>query len=72
MISGDFNALLKPPDRVSKVPVSLAEVKDFSDCCQNLFLNEVPWIGDYHTWSNKQQGSDRVCNKLDRILGDDA
>lgn len=27
--------------------------------------------GDYHTWSNKQLGSDRVCSRLDRALRHD-
>jgi len=58
LIVGDFNAVLYPNDRVYGAPISLVETQDFSNCIHKLQLNEVPWKGDYYTWSNKQLGTD--------------
>ncbi|XP_060212233.1 uncharacterized protein LOC132639857 [Lycium barbarum] len=69
IICGDFNALLYPQDRLSNIPVQFADTRDFADCLQDIHLNELPWKGDYYTWTNKQYGSDRVCSRLDRALG---
>ncbi|XP_075100529.1 uncharacterized protein LOC142176504 [Nicotiana tabacum] len=44
---------------------------DFSYCIHTLLLNELPWKGDYYTWSNKQQGSDRILSRIDRVFGND-
>ncbi|XP_019234473.1 PREDICTED: uncharacterized protein LOC109214949 [Nicotiana attenuata] len=38
---------------------------------QTLNLHELTWRGDYYTWSNKQQGADRVYSSIDRALGND-
>ncbi|XP_075083311.1 uncharacterized protein LOC142167057 [Nicotiana tabacum] len=32
-------------------------------------LNELTWKGDYYTWKNKQQGGDRIWNRIDRAFG---
>ncbi|XP_015158439.1 uncharacterized protein [Solanum tuberosum] len=69
LIAGDFNAVLYPNDRVYGAPISLAETQDFSNCIHKLQLNEVPWKGDYYTWSNKQLGTDRICSRIDRVFG---
>ncbi|XP_009612473.1 uncharacterized protein [Nicotiana tomentosiformis] len=50
-------------------PVSFSEVKDFSDCINATLLNELQWKDEYFTWSNKQQGSNRVSSKIDRAFG---
>ncbi|XP_059298114.1 uncharacterized protein LOC132050769 [Lycium ferocissimum] len=69
MIAGDFNALLYAQDRLLGNPVQYAEIKDFSGCITDLLLNELHWRGSYYTWSNKQQGGDRICSRLDRAFG---
>lgn len=51
--------------------VTTVEVKDFSECCHNIYLTKIPWRGDYFTWTNRQQGDARVCSRIDRILGND-
>ncbi|XP_060170990.1 uncharacterized protein LOC132601964 [Lycium barbarum] len=53
-ICGDFNALLYAQDRLSGNPVQFAEIKDFVECLQDTHLNELPWRGDYFTWTNKK------------------
>ncbi|XP_075098038.1 uncharacterized protein LOC142175354 [Nicotiana tabacum] len=69
LVYGDFNAILSTTDRISYHPVSFNEVKDFSDCITATLLSELQWKGEFFTWSNKQQGSDMVCSKIDKAFG---
>ncbi|XP_070010525.1 uncharacterized protein [Nicotiana sylvestris] len=71
IIGGDFNAMLYTQDRMYGNPVAMSEMEDFSDCIHNLFLNELAWKGEYYTWSNKQQGDDRILSRIDRVFGSD-
>ncbi|XP_075103819.1 uncharacterized protein LOC142178376 [Nicotiana tabacum] len=69
LIAEDFNAVLYPSDRLSCNPVCYSEIQDFAACLQHTTLTELPWKGDYYTWSNKQPGVDRVSSRLDRVFG---
>ncbi|XP_060190791.1 uncharacterized protein LOC132620097 [Lycium barbarum] len=66
---GDFNAILSPLDRLMGNPVTAAETQDFSDCIQDLHMNELTWKGEFYTWSNKQSGTDRIWSMIDRAFG---
>ncbi|XP_060170346.1 uncharacterized protein LOC132601264 [Lycium barbarum] len=50
-------------------PVTLQEIHDFSECIQHIDVHELPWQGEYYTWSNKQQGSQRITSRIDIIFG---
>lgn len=69
IIGGDFNVVLQLQDRKHGNPVTKAETQDFSNCIQELKLNELNWEGDYYTWSNKQDGGDRIWSRIDRAFG---
>ncbi|XP_019251250.1 PREDICTED: uncharacterized protein LOC109230181 [Nicotiana attenuata] len=69
LVAGDFNAMLYPNDRKSCNPVNHSEIQEFSYCIQQTGLSELPWKGDYYTWTNKYPGADRVCSRLDRVFG---
>ncbi|XP_070054703.1 uncharacterized protein [Nicotiana tomentosiformis] len=69
IIWGDFNSILCPKDRLYGTAVTNMEIKDFAECVRNLMLNELPWKGDYYTWTNKQQGGDRIWSRIDRAMG---
>ncbi|XP_075077058.1 uncharacterized protein LOC142163812 [Nicotiana tabacum] len=71
ILSGDFNAMLYTQDRLYSNPVTMNEMADFSDCIHTLLLNELPWKWDYYTWSDKQQGADRILSRIDRVFGND-
>lgn len=68
LVSGDFNVVLYPTNRVGGNPISSSKIKDFKDCILNLGLNELQWREHHYTWSNKQQENDRVCSRIDRAL----
>ncbi|XP_019244422.1 PREDICTED: uncharacterized protein LOC109224288 [Nicotiana attenuata] len=71
ILTWGFNAILHPNDRLSGISVSLAELKNFSECFNKLLLNKVSWKGKYYTWTNKQRGNDRVCSRIDRAIAND-
>lgn len=54
LLCGDFNAILYLQDRQGSL-VTLAELQDFTNCYNNLLLNEIRWRGDYYTWTNKTE-----------------
>ncbi|XP_019223416.1 PREDICTED: uncharacterized protein LOC109205191 [Nicotiana attenuata] len=68
-IWGDFNAIMATQDRVSRHEVTMADIQDFADLCSDTMTTEIPWRGDYFTWTNGQMGVDRVISKIDRALG---
>lgn len=59
---------LYPADRQMGNHVTQAEIQGFSNCVHDLVLNELPWKGEYYTWTNKQQGDDQVCSRIDRCF----
>ncbi|KAM6543567.1 hypothetical protein CsatB_008014 [Cannabis sativa] len=63
---GDFNAILAKEERVGH-RVCYHPDADMQ-CVQQCQIEDVKATGCYFTWSNKQQGRDRICSNIDRIL----
>ncbi|KAL2894993.1 Ethanolamine ammonia-lyase light chain [Bienertia sinuspersici] len=70
LVCGDSNNPLSPDDRLGS-PVSWSEIQGFQSCLDFCGLSDIPSLGCYFTWNNKQVGVYRVCCKLDRMLGND-
>ncbi|XP_060189094.1 uncharacterized protein LOC132618052 [Lycium barbarum] len=66
-IMGDFNCILKQEERLGS-PVTLAEIREFTECVDRCGLQDLKSSVSYYTWSNKQKGDDRVYSKIDRVL----
>ncbi|XP_019263743.1 PREDICTED: uncharacterized protein LOC109241456 [Nicotiana attenuata] len=65
-IMGDFNSILNQEDRVGS-KVSYVKIKEFKECVEQCGLKELKSSGCFYTWSNKQDGPDRVLNRIDRV-----
>jgi hypothetical protein len=63
MVLGDFNFMLSSADKHNGEDVSSYEISDFQECCFDLSLHDVNYIGCHFSWSNGTIGS-----KLDRVL----
>ena len=63
MVLGDFNNVLHDGERVNGADISSYEVRDFSDCCQQVGLSDLQSLGCRLTWTNG-----RVWSKIDRVL----
>lgn len=64
---GDFNSVLNLGERLGYA-VTLEEVAPFRQCTRACKVQDHPTSGPYHTWSNKQEGEQRVFSKIDRVL----
>lgn len=53
LIIGDFNAILSPQDRLPGAAVTLAAIKDFKECVQNIGVTELSSKVNFYSWSNK-------------------
>jgi len=52
---GDFNCPLNPDERVGAL-VRNGELMDFRACVQHCDMEDIPFAGNFYTWSNKQSG----------------
>ncbi|XP_057246771.1 uncharacterized protein LOC130589518 [Beta vulgaris subsp. vulgaris] len=67
LVGGDFNNVLHLNERIGS-PVTLDEVMEFRQCLRNCELQEQVNVGPFFTWSNKQEGCDRVFSRIDRVV----
>ena len=63
IILGDFKLLLSQDDKHNGETISSYEVLDFRDCCSNLRLTNLNFIGCHFTWINW-----KIYSKIDRVL----
>ncbi|XP_030487085.2 uncharacterized protein LOC115704001 [Cannabis sativa] len=67
LVMGDCNDILAKEERIGN-RVKYRPSQDFIDCVSNCFLEDVKSCGNFYTWSNKQQGDDRIFSKIDRAM----
>lgn len=68
-IVGDYNAIRILEERTSTTDID--EMQDFNEWIQACELMEMRTSGGTFTWSNKQDGADRIWSRLDRCLIND-
>ncbi|XP_056697592.1 uncharacterized protein [Spinacia oleracea] len=71
IIMGDFNAIMNMEDRVGAA-VRTADIMPMRQCMARCKLTEVKTMGRHFTWTNKQEGVDRVFSRIDRVLANEA
>lgn len=42
--------------------------KEFYDCTQEAHIFDLRYSGCFYTWSNKQEGENKIASKIDRIM----
>lgn len=68
LLSGDFNTILSMTDRILGAPVTVHEIKDFSECVDVAGLFEVKSVGHFYS-SRKGAGSNKTASRIDRAFG---
>ena len=68
LIIGDFNAIFNFDDRVGGRPVSTTELDDSNAWLAMSHLVSIKRIGSNFTWSNKQEGADRIYSRIDHAF----
>ncbi|KAK7268078.1 hypothetical protein RIF29_20764 [Crotalaria pallida] len=68
LVIGDFNSVLNPSDKLGGQVVESNKVSDFRNYAHSCMLTDMKYDGCFYTWSNKQEGSEKILCKLDRAL----
>ncbi|XP_062094339.1 uncharacterized protein LOC133800398 [Humulus lupulus] len=68
LIVGDFNAMFDPNDRKGGRSVTKKEIVDARNWLDLGLVEEMKIMGSFYTWSNNQDGVNRIYSKLDRIF----
>ncbi|XP_062103950.1 uncharacterized protein LOC133815080 [Humulus lupulus] len=68
LIVGDFNAVFHFDDRAGGKTISDAEIYDSTAWIAQILMAGLKSIGSKCTWSNRQDGRDRVYSKIDHAF----
>ena len=60
---GKNQTILKGEEKTNGLLVTQYEIRDFQDCCYEIGIEDVRYIGLFFTWSNNS-----VWSKLDRAM----
>ncbi|KAL2904358.1 LINE-1 retrotransposable element ORF2 protein [Bienertia sinuspersici] len=71
LIMGDLNCVLQMEERCGS-NVRMQEILPGRMCMERCGLIDIPYGGQFFTWSNKQGGGDRVFSKIDRVMANEA
>ncbi|KAG5586295.1 hypothetical protein H5410_046729 [Solanum commersonii] len=66
--TSDSNGTLYQNDRIYGAPVTSVDIRDFTECIQDIQMHELSWRRDYYTWSNKQLGTNRIYRKIYKVF----
>jgi hypothetical protein len=67
ILAGDLNAIRDYQEKWGVGGLSSYD-NEFAGCISQLEVDDLAFMGCFHTWSNKQAGSAFVSKKLDRVL----
>ncbi|XP_026417160.1 uncharacterized protein LOC113312638 [Papaver somniferum] len=66
---GDFNEILNSNERVGgSSSCHISTMNEFVHCVEDTRLFDLPFSGDFYTWSNKQIGTGRIVSEINRVL----
>ncbi|XP_062113347.1 uncharacterized protein LOC133824478 [Humulus lupulus] len=68
LIIGYFNAAFDPSDRRGGRCISKKELEDARNWLDVGLVEEMKLLGSFYTWSNNQEGDNRIYSKLDRVF----
>ncbi|XP_062113165.1 uncharacterized protein LOC133824300 [Humulus lupulus] len=68
LIVGDFNAVFDSADRMGGKAISLKELEDARQWLDLDIVEEMKIMGSFYTWSNNQDGNNRIFSKLDIVF----
>ncbi|XP_062114943.1 uncharacterized protein LOC133828913 [Humulus lupulus] len=68
IIVGDFNAVFDPNDRKGGRSVTKKEIVDARNWLDLGLVEELQIMGSFYTWSNNQDGDNRIYSKLGRVF----
>ncbi|XP_062089719.1 uncharacterized protein LOC133796261 [Humulus lupulus] len=67
LILGDFNDILSAEERIGGKSKQ-AILGAFKECVESCGVEDIKYTGSFYTWNNKQDQSNRICSKIDRVM----
>ena len=68
-MTGDFNSILHPHEKLGGKPFNISKAKPFANCINNCKLIDLGFTGPRFTWSNKHRNKDtHIRERLDSFL----
>ncbi|XP_062094243.1 uncharacterized protein LOC133800304 [Humulus lupulus] len=72
LVFGDFNYVFDVADRIGGKVISHKELEDARKWLDLGIVEEMNLLGSYYTWSNNQDGNNRIFSKIDRVFINEA
>lgn len=71
VIGGDFNATLLYEEKEGGVPVRESQIENFRSALDDCGLQDLDYLGDTFTWTNRQGESDQIIERLDKFIANE-
>ncbi|XP_020262214.1 uncharacterized protein LOC109838161 [Asparagus officinalis] len=65
---GDFNTMINDEEKIGGIKLTDTDTRDFNTFIEDCHLLHLKTVGNFLTWSNKQDCGTRVWCRLDRTL----
>ncbi|KAF9626561.1 hypothetical protein IFM89_035176, partial [Coptis chinensis] len=72
LLMGDFNEITCPEEKCGGKPFNYPKVRFFLDMIDECELFDLGFVGSIYTWTNKQNGSHRIWERIDRMMANEA
>ena len=72
VLFGDFNIVRCADERLGGAPPSVAEMRDFNDCLNNINVVEMNTKGFMFTWDNKRDDDENIKSRINRAFYNEA
>jgi hypothetical protein len=67
LLAGDFNVIRFQQEKWVNIVFTCYET-EFVECINRLEVEDLAFMGCFHTWTNKQVGESFVSKELDRVM----
>ncbi|CAI9112184.1 OLC1v1012590C1 [Oldenlandia corymbosa var. corymbosa] len=68
IILGDFNCIASVAERPNGRTITVGDTIELQSFMEKYHITDLPYTGNFFTWTNKHQTGSRICSKLDRIF----
>lgn len=68
LVGGDFNAILDHSEKEGGRLTHEGEIDAFRQAMDSCLLQDLGYMGEICTWTNRRAGLANICERLDRVL----
>lgn len=68
LVGGDFNEILYDSEERGGISRNVNQMSAFAEVLYDSGLQDMSFVGDQFTWSNRRGGDEMILARLDRFL----